>query len=752
MNPTLLNHLERQEKRLLDVVTKCNAYMTHLEHEIKSSDPFDGFGTCLLNALPDTTVTNIGIGISTPTSNFKDTIVIGKGDSSQVQQSVSNGIYIGDNQGGNISGESNIGIGRDTLYKNVGSNNVAIGYSAMGGKGYGQQIANTVAIGKESLYNGIAINGINIGVDSSKNSIQGDGAIAIGNKNSSKTARRAIAIGNKNSSKTTQDLTEQQGGGAIAIGDSTHIDGNQGTDAIAIGASAFYEGTQFDGALSIGRDSFSFNGFQGLYSIALGDGILQHDGIQGRESIVIGVEVGEGTSQGNQSIIIGKQALLNQGLQLDNSIAIGPNVLEHKGQQKSHSIVMGYGACSDTGNQAESCIALGHDAIKRAIQNTRSIAIGTNAIFNGEQGVDSVSIGTNNFTNSKQNNSCIAIGTDIFNNQGGNQQQYSIAIGREVCKSIQGQKQDSIVIGTLGGCIENGVNIESILLGSETCHNLYEHGVCNINIGHRSGSSSDGTNVYSNYTISIGTESGMDSNKDDGAISIGYGSGNKTYQKTGTIAIGKCASLGVINNTQNIGAIAIGENAGSGYQMRSAIAIGRNAGQGSVQGRNAIAIGENAISNGQQGDYSIAIGKNAGCNGQKEHSIVISASGTDLTTPRDEFISEGGVYISPIRHDENKPQIRTHHHIFYNPLTGEVTSKPLNEFDTISGFYKEGLVINNHIVGEFNVYGTLDTTSADGQGVIVADTMVLQNLQEESAGNELYYNTVTGEIVMVIED
>jgi hypothetical protein len=727
MNPTLLN----QEKRLLDVVTKCNAYMTHLEHEIKSSDP--GFGTCPIALAPDTTVTNIGIGIPTPTSKITDTIVIGTGDTSQVQP-VSNGIYIGDSP--NLGGDSNIGIGRYALYKNIGSTNVAIGYAAMGGNG--QQIVNTVAIGENSLYNGVAKNGISIGVQCSENSIQNDGAIAIGYKNSSKTVQ-GIADG------------KQQREGGIVIGDSAHLDGNQGTDAIAIGTSAFYEGTQSDGALSIGKGNFGFNGVQGLYSIALGDGILQHDGLQGQESIAIGSNVGINATQGTQSIIVGNQAL-NQGTQLNNSIAIGPNVLEYGGQQKSHSIVMGYGACSDTGNQAESCIALGHDAIKKAIQNARSIAIGTNTIFNGEQGSDSVSIGTNNFTNSKQNNSCIAIGTDIFNNQGGNQQQYSIAIGRKVCNSIQGQKQDSIVIGTLGGFIENGVNRDSILLGSETCDNLYEHGVCNINIGQRSGSSSDGTHVHANHTISIGTESGMDSNKDDGAISIGYGSGNKTYQKKGTIAVGKGSSQGVINNTQNIGAIAIGENAGCGYQMRSAIAIGRNAGQGSVQGRSAIAIGENAISGGQQGDYSIAIGKNAGCNGQKEYSIVISASGTDLPTPRDEFIQEGGLYISPIRHDENKPQIRTHHHIFYNPLTGEVTSKPLNEFDTISGFYKEGLVINNHIVGEFDVYGTLDTTSPDGQGVIVADTMVLQNLQGDSAGNELYYNTVTGEIVMVVED
>ncbi len=738
MNPTLLNHLEhieRQEERLLDVVTKCNAYMTHLEHEIKSSSPGDGgFEMCMLALMPDTTVNNIGIGIPAHNSKITDTIVIGKGDFNQFD-TTSNGIYIGDNQGGNISGDSNIGIGRYALYKNDGSTNVAIGYGAMGGNG--QQIANTVAIGKESLYNGVALNGVNIGVGSGENSMQGDGAIAIGYKNSSKTAQGLI------------DGKRQQGG-AIAIGDSSHIDGNQGTDAIAIGTSAFYEGTQSDGALNIGKGSFSFNGFQGLYSIALGDGILQHDGLQGKESIAIGSNVGINATQGNQSIIIGNQAL-TQGIQLDNSIAIGPNVLE-SGTQSDHSIVMGYGTCSGTGNQRESCIAIGHNAIKDARQNTRSIAIGTNTFFNGEQGTDSVSIGTNNFTNSKQNNSCIAIGTDIFNNQGGNQQQYSIAIGREVCKSIQGQKQDSIVIGTLGGFIENGVNNDSILLGTETCYNLYEHGVCNINIGSRSGSSLDGTHVHANHTISIGTESGMNSNKDDGAISIGYGSGNNTYQKIGTIAIGKGSSRGVINNTQNIGAIAIGENAGSGYQMRSAIAIGRNAGQGSVQGRNAIAIGENAISDGQQGDYSIAIGKNAGCNGQKEHSIVISASGTDLTTPRDEFIQEGGVYISPIRHDENKLQIHTHHHIFYNPHTGEVTSKPLNESDIISGFYKEGLVINNHIVGEFDVYGTLDTTSPDGQGVIVADTMILQNLQGDSAGNELYYNTITGEIVMVIED
>ena len=747
MDSSILSNLEHQEKRLLEIVTKCNVYMEHLEHKINSVrsgyDPINDI-TCPINVFFETHVNNIGIGISTIGISHKpDTIVIGTGDINQAYPSIF-GVYIGTNQGGNIRGEHNVGIGRDALHHNAGSNNVAIGYSAISGDG-GQYAENTVAIGQLSLYNGAANNGISIGSECSQDSRQGDGAIAIGNNNSKKSV-----------------VEKAQGAGGIAIGNSVHVDSDQGIDAIAIGKGAFYNGgNQYDGAISIGKDSFGQGGFQVYQSVAIGDSLF-YSGVQGFESVAIGAMVGKGSRQGNQSVAIGYQAIF-QGSQLDNSIAIGQDAL-NAGTQKSHSITIGSGVCSATGNQMESCIAIGTNAIYDATQDSKSIAIGFTSIYQGEQGSESVSIGTGNFQKSKQNNSCIAIGTELFNNQeGGSQEKYAIAIGKLACGSSQIQKE-SIVIGSqCGAFIAKGINTDSILIGTKAGYGLLEHGVSNINIGTNAGSSSrsDPTHIHENYTISIGTESGADSDKGDGVITIGTLAGSGSSMLNGTIAIGKGSAMGGGGDSgYKIGAIAIGENAaGSGQQLEGAIVLGRNAGQGSIQGLSAIAIGENAISNGNQGSYSIAIGKNAGVRGQKDHSIVISASGTDLTTPADdEFVSEGGLYISPIRHDENKPQIRIHHHIFYNPNNGEVTSNPLNEVDIISGFYKDGLVINNHIVGKFDVYGILDTTSADGQGVIITDTMVLQNISQESESaatefcHELYYNTITGEIVMVEED
>lgn len=112
-----------------------------------------------------------------------------------------------------------------------------------------------------------------------------------------------------------------------------------------------------------------------------------------------------------------------------------------------------------------------------------------------------------------------------------------------------------------------------------------------------------------------------------------------------------------IGTNQGTFAISIGHNAGDFNQGQYAVAIGYTAG-GTDQGLDAIAIGSDAGSNNQgqyaiaigvlagptnQGQDSIAIGRNAGNGGTFANSIIINATGSNLTT------AEPGLYIDPIK-------------------------------------------------------------------------------------------------------
>ena len=118
--------------------------------------------------------------------------------------------------------------------------------------------------------------------------------------------------------------------------------------------------------------------------------------------------------------------------------------------------------------------------------------------------------------------------------------------------------------------------------------------------------------------------------------------------------------------------IAIGDSAGN-TQNSGAIAIGQSAGNQS-QGYNAIAIGTNAGS-GQQGNNAIAIGYNAGSSSQPGNSIVIQANPDANLTP-----TQSGFYVTPVRSDPAPSNI-----IYYNTTTKEMTYGPVPSGGSGSG-------------------------------------------------------------------
>ena len=131
------------------------------------------------------------------------------------------------------------------------------------------------------------------------------------------------------------------------------------------------------------------------------------------------------------------------------------------------------------------------------------------------------------------------------------------------------------------------------------------------------------------YAIAIGYQAGF--NQGQSAIAIGNQAAKYGSTSTGSIAIGLgAAGLG----GQERSAIAIGESsAGYARQGTGAVALGWQAGYG---------YGVNGAGQ-QQGVYSIAIGAYAGSTGAFQNSIILNASGSDLSS------SVSGLYVKPIR-------------------------------------------------------------------------------------------------------
>lgn len=164
--------------------------------------------------------------------------------------------------------------------------------------------------------------------------------------------------------------------------------------------------------------------------------------------------------------------------------------------------------------------------------------------------------------------------------------------------------------------------------------------------------------LYGDYLYWNGTEWAT------GGTDIHYGLvAGYEGQNFGSVAIGVAAGT----QNQGTGAVGVGYQAGSITQERGAIAIGMDAGKES-QGTGAVAIGYQAGSR-NQGERSIAIGSGAGVTGLSPYTIILNASGNELTNVEGQL---GGFYVSPILSYTGN----TGSYMIYDHVTKEITYNP----------------------------------------------------------------------------
>jgi hypothetical protein len=252
----------------------------------------------------------------------------------------------------------------------------------------------------------------------------------------------------------------------------------------------------------------------------------------------------------------------------------------------------------------------------------------------------------------------VALGkTSGFNNQGAN----SIAIGNQAGSVSQGYQ--SVAIGSVAGSVSQGY--QSVAIGDGA--GSVNQGIASVAIGEAAGSNSQGQ-----MSVAVGVSAGI------------------TMQGQQAVAIGKLAG----ETSQGLSAIAIGTQAGAELQSNFSVAIGSVAGRFS-QGTQSIAIGQNAGYNQQksqaisigleagrenQGQYSIAVGNKAGYSNQPSNTIILNATGLDLSGVTAQTDS---LYIAPIR-----DTVATTKGLFYNTTTKEVTTATLATVAT-SGSYND---------------------------------------------------------------
>jgi hypothetical protein len=167
-----------------------------------------------------------------------------------------------------------------------------------------------------------------------------------------------------------------------------------------------------------------------------------------------------------------------------------------------------------------------------------------------------------------------------------------------------------------------------------------------------------GTITQGLQAVAIGDSAGYN-NQGAYGVAIGYGAGNVNQGQT-AVAIGINAGM----TSQGSYGVAIGNSAGSA-QGQYGIALGYDT--GGSQGADSIAIGTQAGKGNTTaiGANSIAIGKFAGFESAAASSIILNASGTNLSP------STSGFFVNPVRYTET--QDATYDGIaFYNSNTKEI--------------------------------------------------------------------------------
>lgn len=170
-------------------------------------------------------------------------------------------------------------------------------------------------------------------------------------------------------------------------------------------------------------------------------------------------------------------------------------------------------------------------------------------------------------------------------------------------------------------------------------------GTSSVNIGHNAGASGN-----PDYSVSIGR--GANNGNTTGytrSVSLGYAVHQNGVANDGCIAIGFQAGQGAgttSTNTCKANSICLGYNSGQFGLGTNAIAIGPNSCLGSLgvsQGDYGIAIGSDTAK-ASIGTSSIAIGRNAGLTTSHNNSIILNATGVDLSSS-----GTDRCHIAPIR-------------------------------------------------------------------------------------------------------
>jgi hypothetical protein len=159
--------------------------------------------------------------------------------------------------------------------------------------------------------------------------------------------------------------------------------------------------------------------------------------------------------------------------------------------------------------------------------------------------------------------------------------------------------------------------------------------------------------------VAIGDSAGYNS---QGAysVAIGYGAGNVNQNQV-AVAIGLNAGL----NAQGYNGIAIGNGAAASNQGTGAIALGYSTGSGS--GNYSIAIGHEAGKGNTSfiGANALALGYRAGYETAYAGSIILNASGSNLSS------TAAGLYINPVRYTASQ-DVDYDGIVFYNSNTKEI--------------------------------------------------------------------------------
>jgi len=283
----------------------------------------------------------------------------------------------------------------------------------------------------------------------------------------------------------------------------------------------------------------------------------------------------------------------------------------------------------------------------------------------------------------------------------------AIAIGAEAGNS--NQRTTAIAIGYQAGYRDQSGT--AIAIGFATGFTNQRSAA--VAVGYQAGNGNQGT-----AAIAIGVEAGF-INQQTNSIAIGYQAGKFQGISLSTI-IGYQAGY----NGGGTASVTIGYNSGYSIQANSAISIGYEAGYYN-QGTRCIAIGYQAGFTNQDGSGAIAIGYLAGRTNQLTRSIIINATGIDLSS-----IDIGGLYIAPIRTGDTSGNL-----LLYEPTiapSGEiVVSSSLSNFDKT--FVIEHPTDNNKYLVHACIEGPEAGVYYRGKGTIRNNIMTTITMPEYSS-------------------